>query len=346
MKQKESLHPDFKYSKYINAPMNIGGVGMMNFMNDKGIDAMDYGEDVQVTTELIESADGARFKVRIIRPCLVEVDNQVMLPCIVHYHGGGFLIKASPLLMKNLIDYAIRLGCIVVMVDYRLGRRHPFPKGFEDAYKALEWVRDNADDLNIDKDRIAIAGDSAGGALAAGVAIRARDEAGPKICFQLLLYPVMDHTQKQASIELYKDAPIWNQRKNKKMWQLYFREGIPDQIGYASPPLNAKSHQGLPPAYIEVAEYDCLRDEGIAYGRALQNCGVDAQVHCLDRAVHGYDNFLNSAYVDTFVDRRIEVLKLIFGKADIGMSIDDVDSGIEQEGVRDRGGGQVGDVNG
>ncbi len=280
--KKYNLHPDFKNARFIHAPTNTFGVELMNRFNEKAIEKMKFDSKLRVEMVQITSEDGALVDAVLMRPKKMKE----VLPCLLYFHGGGFKIKASPLVLENLEEYTLKVNCVSLMVDYRLMPRYPFPKGFEDAYAAFEWAKGKGMAYGIDPDRIAVAGASAGGALAAGVAQKARDKGEAGIKVQILIYPVTDWQQRSDSLKKYWDAPVWSARKNRKMWDEYLLGGRSDDIGYASP-LYGRSFKGLPRTYIEVAEYDCLRDEGIAYGKALVNAGVEVEIHEVIGGVHG-----------------------------------------------------------
>lgn len=307
LKKRYNIHKDFDYAKFVQALDNPISAELVNRLNARAIRRIDFGDDVIIDNRDIFSNDGHRVNLKIIRPAVSEGH----LPCLINYNGGGFMITTSPMLMKNLVEYALRIHCVVVAVDYRVGVSHPFPKAFEDAYAGLKWVKDHGEAYGIDTSRLVVAGESAGGALAAGVCLKARDLKGPKILLQLLIYPALDYKSSQPSIKELYDAPVWPAKKNKKMWRRYLKNGYGTHIGYASP-LWAQSLEGLPRTYIEVAEYDCLRDEGIAYNEALKEAGNESELHLLKGGVHGFDNFIDSAYVDVFVDGRIELIKTLF----------------------------------
>lgn len=307
MNKRYKVHSDFRMASLIHAPTDPIGVGSLNYLNTRGIEHLELDEDVELIHYELPRPSGDWMKVYLLKPSGASEG----LPCMIHYHGGGFMLKASPLLIKNMADYAKRINCVVVIPDYRLIPDHPFPAGFDDAYNTLLWVYNESHIIGVDKERIVVAGDSAGGALAAGTVLKARDSEGPRILLQLLLYPVTDYTQSSHSMKEYWDAPIWNAKKNNKMWSMYLSEEATPLVHYASP-LCGDSFKNLPPAYIEVAEYDCLRDEGVALAEAYRRENNDVTLVQVDGGVHGYDNFLNSAYVDQFVDKRIALLKKVF----------------------------------
>jgi len=226
-------------------------------------------------------------------------------------HGGAFALKAAPYHKNLACEYALKTPCKVIFVDYRLAPKYAFPVGVEDCYAAFEWVCKNSEVLGIDKNRIAIGGDSSGGALAAAVSLMARDRKAPSICFQMLIYPVTDARQITESIKNYIDTPMWNSKLNHKMWKLYLKDGVHCDREYASP-MEAISLENLPDSYIEVSEFDCLRDEGINFAEALQKSGINVELHKTIGTVHGFDIAEKSEIVRQSVAKRIMALKKNF----------------------------------
>ncbi len=315
MKKNYQVHPDFKLANIIHAPTDPVGVTALNYLNQRGIERIEPGTKLTIETIEIQSKDGTFFEAYLIR----YKNSQGLLPCYIHVHGGGFMLKASSVLVKNMMEYAERLKCSVLLPDYRLLPEFPFPKGFEDVCSAVEWVAKEGHLHGLDAQRMVVGGDSAGGALAAGAAIYARDLGGPKLLGQILIYPVTDYTQSSESLATYWDAPVWDAKKNQSMWEKYLVDELSEvMIGYASP-LNCMDLEDLPRAYIEVAEFDCLRDEGIAYANALEAAGNKVILYEVEGGVHGYDNFMNSAHVDTYVNKRIKLLKKLFSSAITGI---------------------------
>ena len=176
---------------------------------------------------------------------------------------------------------------MVVSVEYRLAPEHPFPAGLEDCYAALVWTATEAKKLGIDPERIAIAGQSAGGGLAAATALLARDRGGPKLCFQLLEIPELDDRLDTPSMLAFTDTPLWNRPNAVWSWRHYLG---PDHRGEVSPyaaPARAENLAGLPPAYISTMEFDPLRDEGILYALRLLQAGVSVELHSYPGTFHG-----------------------------------------------------------
>jgi acetyl esterase len=208
-------------------------------------------------------------------------------PVIVYFHGGGFVIGNLESHDGTCRRLCHNIGCTVVSVDYRLAPEHVYPAAVDDSYAATQWVADHADFLKIDAARIAVSGDSAGGNLAAVVAIVARDRGGLAICHQLLTYPVTDMAFKSESYTtngtgyfLSKDMMVW-------FGQQYVPRGHNVEDPLLSP-LYAKDLSKLPPATVITAEYDPLRDEGEAYAKRLQEAGVPTKLIRYDGVFHGF----------------------------------------------------------
>ncbi len=209
------------------------------------------------------------------------------LPVLVYFHGGGWVagdVDAYDATCRALTNAA---GCAVVSVDYRLAPEHKFPAAAEDCYAAVQWVAAHAGEFGGDATRLAVGGDSAGGNLAAVVAHMARDQGGPAIAFQLLVYPVTDHNFSTPSYQenadgylLTKDAMVW-------FWNHYLRDSADGGSPIASP-LRSTNLAKLPPALVITAEFDPLRDEGEAYAKRLESAGVPTTLKRYDGMIHGF----------------------------------------------------------
>jgi acetyl esterase/lipase len=186
------------------------------------------------------------------------------------------------------------IGAVVVATSYRLAPENPFPAGVEDCYASLCWTAANAEELGIDPDRLAIAGQSAGGGLAAACALMARDRGGPKLCFQLLEIPELDDRLETPSMLAFDDTPLWNRPNAVWSWKHYLG---PDHKGEVSPyaaPSREQDLSGLPPAYVSTMEFDPLRDEGILYALGMLQAGVSVELHSLPGTFHGAALFPNA----------------------------------------------------
>jgi acetyl esterase len=225
---------------------------------------------------------GGEIPVRVYTP-----DADTPAPAIVYYHGGGWVIGGLDTHDGACRAFANATGAVVVSVDYRLAPEHPFPAPVDDAVAALDWVHANAGALGIDADRIAVAGDSAGGNLAAVVSQVARDQGGPPICFQLLIYPATDH--EFDSVSMNDNAEGYFLTRDAMRW--FYSHYLNDDSDGENPlvsPLRAENLAGLPPAFVITAEYDPLRDQGVAYATALQAAGTPCDSRTYDGLFHGF----------------------------------------------------------
>jgi acetyl esterase len=206
------------------------------------------------------------------------------LPLVLEIHGGGFT-KFHPDSFPAIAASYAMLGAVVVDVDYRLAPEHPFPAATDDCYAALCWA---VDALDVDPQRVVVTGGSAGGALAAAVALMARDRGGPFIAVQALKNPVLDDRLESPSQLQFFEAPVFGGRDAIEMWHHYLGEHADRSATspYAAP-ARATDLVGLPPAFIQVNELDPLRDEGIAYATRLLAAGVTVELYCTPRQHHG-----------------------------------------------------------
>jgi acetyl esterase/lipase len=232
--------------------------------------------------------DGEELRLRVHTP----TDAPGPHPCVYWIHGGGMVIGSADeedLTAQRFVD---ELGCVVVAPEYRLAPEHPYPAPVHDCYAGLRWVDENAGALDVDDSRLAIAGPSAGGGLAAGVALRARDEGAPDLSFQLLIYPMIDDRNETVSSKQVTDIGVWDREMNIEAWDAYLGEhsGSADVPSYAAP-ARAVDLSGLPPTFLDVGTHDAFRSETTAYAERLAACGVETEFHLWPGAFHGYDQF-------------------------------------------------------
>ncbi len=213
-------------------------------------------------------------------------------PVVMFFHGGGFVVGDLDTHDGTARQHAVGADAIVVSVDYRLAPEHPYPAAVEDAWAATLWVAEHGAEIDgeagADGQRMAVAGDSAGGTIAAAMAQRSRDRGGPRIAFQLLWYP---STLWDASLPSFTEnaaAPILDVKAVAAFSRWYAGDVDMSNPPAAMAPGRAGNLAGLPPAYIGVAGYDPLRDDGIRYGELLAAAGVPAEVHNAETLVHGY----------------------------------------------------------
>jgi acetyl esterase len=233
--------------------------------------------------ECMIDGPGGPLKIRIYTPRGVGP-----FPLLVYFHGSGFVLCSLVThdgMYRNLCAGA---GCVVVSVDYQLAPEHKFPAGLDDCLYATRWAAAHAAALGTDPARVAVAGDIAGGNMAAVTALRVRDEGGPMLCGQLLLYPVTDyHTPGTASYEENAEGYGLTRDTMKWFWAHYLNNASEAANPYASP-LRALDLSRLPPALVITAEYDPLRDEGEIYAARLRAAGVPTVITRYDSVNHGF----------------------------------------------------------
>lgn len=208
-------------------------------------------------------------------------------PVLVFYHGGGWVLGSRDSIDPPVRSLVNRAGCVVVSVDYRLAPEHKFPAAPEDCYAATHWVAENAASLDTDPNHLAVGGDSAGGNLAAVVSQMAKARGGPKIAYQLLIYPVTNRDFSTVSYLENADGYFLTRNAMTWFWSHYLARPEDAQHPYASP-LLAPDLSGLPPALVVTAEYDPLRDEGEAYAARLTRADVPVELRRYDGMIHGF----------------------------------------------------------
>jgi acetyl esterase/lipase len=205
---------------------------------------------------------------------------------VLYIHGGGFCVGSIASEHLGAMAAAAAADAVVVSVEYRLAPEHPFPAGLEDCYAALTWLASRADTLGVDPQHIGVMGSSAGGGLAAGLALLARDRGGPGLCFQMLCIPELDDRLDTPSMHAFTDTPMWNRPSAEVSWRYYLGDAATEVSPYAAP-ARAEDLSGLPSAYVSTMEFDPLRDEGILYALRLLEHGVSAELHQFPGTFHG-----------------------------------------------------------
>jgi acetyl esterase len=227
-------------------------------------------------------------------PVLVRVytprQRSAIVAGLLYIHGGGFAVGSIDSEHASAALLADQLGIVVVSVEYRLAPEHPYPAPLDDCYAALCWLHAGANELGIDSARIGVFGQSAGGGLAAGLALLTRDRKGPPLCFQFLGMPELDDRLDTTSMRTFTDTPLWSRPSAILSWKYYLGDqcepGSADVPVYAAP-ARATQLQGLPPAYISAMEFDPLRDEDILYALKLMEAGVPVELHTFPGTFHG-----------------------------------------------------------
>ncbi len=264
-------------------------------------------ETVDVRKEKVKSFDGYELTVYVISPKNIKEP----CPCLVNFHGGGFVFEGAFHHYRLAMLYAKTAGCKVVYVKYRLGPKYKFPVPMEDCYSVLEWVYKNSETLGVDNERIAVGGDSAGGTLSAAVCLMNRDRnSAVPIRFQLLVYPLLDMRNNSPSAQKFTDTPMWNSSLTAKVKPMLMPDGEIN-VSYISP-VESESLSDLPPAYIETAEFDCLHDDGILYAELLEKEGIATEIFETKGTMHGYDIALKAPMTARAVKKRADYMKKMF----------------------------------
>ena len=241
--------------------------------------------DVSVEDHYAPGPDGAPdVMVRLYRP----VNAPSPVPALYYIHGGGMILGSVAMTDPSCAAVASELNVLVASVEYRLAPEHPFPAPMEDCYAGLRWLAQSADEFDVDLSRVAVGGGSAGGGLAAGLALLARDRGEVAICFQQLVFPMLDDRNDTRSAHAILDGRVWNRASNAAGWNAYLsgNAGGDDVSPYAAP-ARAEDLSGLPPAYINVGTADLFVDEDIAYAQALLAANVPCELKVYPGAFHG-----------------------------------------------------------
>jgi acetyl esterase len=242
----------------------------------------DYASTLDITGVTVDDSPANAVSVRIYR------GGREPAPAVLYCHSGAFVLGNLDVDHRQCVELAKRGHCTVISVDYRLAPEHPFPAALDDALVALRWVADNAAELHIDTDRLAVAGSSAGGALAARLVQRAAAGQGPQIVFQLLHQPVLDDRPTPSKDE-FVSAPGFDAAAVRLMWHHYLT-GEPASADAA--PARATELTDLPDTFVTCSELDPLRDEAIDYSRRLMSAGVATELHVFPGTCHGFDALL------------------------------------------------------
>lgn len=250
---------------------------------------------------VVPGVDGPDPTMRVYSP----PDEGTGRPCIYWIHGGGYLFGSGLSVDARINRWVEELDCVAVSIEYRLAPEHPYPAPLDDCYAGLLWTARHADELGIDPARIAIVGASAGGGLAAALAIRARDRGEVTPCFQLLIYPMIDDRNTSPSSHI-EGALVWSRAANDLGWSAYLgsRFGTDDVPGEAAA-ARVDDVAGLPPAWIGVGSLDVFRDEDVAYASRLLAAGITTELHIYPGAPHGFEMMAPNARVAQACQRDI-----------------------------------------
>lgn len=307
-KKKYSYNKDLRLFSLLNPPVILPLLPVMQFFM-KSFYLTDF-PDKELTREKISVPlnDGGSIRALIYYPACTKAEN---MPCIIFYHGGGFVYNAAPhhfTLAKNL---AKATGAKVIFPDYRLAPKHPFPAAVNDAFDTYTYVRSNCSALGIDKSRIVLCGDSAGGNLSAVTCLIAKERGIAQPLAQMLLYPFVDSDATAPSMLEFTDTPMCNSKAAIKYNKAYIPDGAIGKHEYFSA-VDAPDHSELAEAYIETAEFDCLHDGGVKYYNKLLSSGTKAELFETKGTMHGYDIATKSQTYALCMKKRTEFLKRVF----------------------------------
>jgi acetyl esterase/lipase len=278
------LHPDI--AEGLKAiPFPTISAETLPTMRGFGFPAIPLSDEVE-RTDVVISTD-PHVVVRVHRP----KGHSGELPCLYSIHGGGYVLGTYAMDDARFDKWCQKYPCVGVSVEYRLAPETAYPGPLEDCYAGLVWTHENAASLGIDPTRIGIGGISAGGGLAAGLALLARDRGEVPVSFQLLECPMIDDRQATSSSQL-DNLAIWSRESNTFGWRSYLGALYgTDDIPYHAAPARAQDLAGLPPAFVAVGSVDGFRDEDIAYATSLNQAGVPTELHVYPGLPHGHALF-------------------------------------------------------
>ena len=256
--------------------------------------------------------DTGPVAVRIYHP-----EPGTVLPVLMYMHGGGWSTGDLGTADEACRLLATKARCVVVSVDYRLAPEHKFPAAFDDVYGVATWLSAHGADIDADGSRIAIGGDSAGGNLATAACLYARDNAGPQFVFQLLVYPSTELGIPRPSLVENANAPMLSTEDVAWFWDHYLSSDA-DRTDFRAVPSTAQSLEQLPPAFVITAEYDPIRDDGEAYGKALAAAGVDVTATRYPGVFHGFFTMPFLSRAQQALDDAVEHLTSVFARSGAG----------------------------
>jgi acetyl esterase/lipase len=268
-------------------------------------------ERVDVEERTVPGPAGAPdISLVIMRPRGVETT----LPGIYHTHGGGMVMGSNRFFLGALMEWMDDIPMVVVSVEYRLAPEHPHPAPSEDCYAGLVWTGEHLAELGIDPDRLLVVGVSAGGGLAAAMALMARDRGGPRLAGQVLLCPMLDDRAITPSSGELVGEGIWDSVSNATGWAALLGDAVagPDVSEYAAP-ARARDLSGLPPAFLDVGSVETFRDETIDYAQRIWQAGGHAELHVWAGGFHGYDMVMTATVSQATVAARSSWLHRILG---------------------------------
>lgn len=236
-----------------------------------------------------------------VRVYVIDAKPGAARPAILYIHGGGFIMRSAKSALSNVQKISLAHDCVVINVDYRLAPETPFPGALEDNYAALKWLHDHADELGVDRTRIVVMGESAGGGHAAMLTLAARDRGEIPIKQQILIYPMLDdRTGSTVDVSPWMGRYIWTAKANQMGWSALL--GVPAgsaSVPAGSVPAREENLNGLPPTFIGVGSVDLFVNEDIDYARRLMKAGVATELYVAPGGFHGFDEMLPESAIGT-----------------------------------------------
>lgn len=307
-RKKYDIDKAFKNWNKMNPPINKFFAGIFQFFL-KPIMSFEKSNKECLVKKQSVVLNNRKIKFLIYTPKNLKENS----PCIIYYHGGGFVLPAAPYHYRNARRYAIESGCKVFVPDYPLAPKNKFPIPVYSCFEFYEHILKNHEAFNINPDKIIVGGDSAGANLASVVCMMASDKNIKMPNAQMLIYPVISPPTPTQSMLMFDDTGMCNNKDIEKYSKLYFKNKEDKSHKYSSP-LNLEDLSKFPPTYIETAEFDCLRDEGQLFASVLKENNVEVSTHFTKKTIHGYDIVKKSSIVEESLMKRINFLKQQFSK--------------------------------
>ena len=271
-----------------------------------------------------------------VRCYVIEPEDSKIRPAMLFCHGGGFFLPVQASTLALAAAYVQKTGVRIFVPEYGLLPEHRGAEAFWDCMSVWEDMWNNAADYAVDTPHCLLYGESAGGALAAGIALKCRDDDWFRAAAMLLVYPVLDdRSGRYASMDLYSDAP-WSKKSNIYMWQQYLRDGTESLREYLVPMRN-EDLSGLPPIYIEPQEIDTLRDEACAFAERVASAGVSVTLNLQEGSFHGFDSDTENEFVRNVIAERTRFMDPFANGQRSGSLV----NGLPGSGRQDAGGGKV-----
>jgi acetyl esterase/lipase len=281
--------------KALMPPLTLEGLSQLRELPSPPVESLLEGRAVEHEELEVPGPDGAPdVQLSVYRPSAAGAAG----PCVYFIHGGGMVLGDRFTNIDLALEWVDLLGVTLVSVEYRLAPEHQGTALVDDCYAGLAWVAKHAGELGVDPGRVVVAGGSAGGGLAAGVTLMARDRGGPAVAGQLLACPMLDHRNVTVSSEQYDgDDALWTRTMNAFGWRCLLGDTPDDEVpAYVSPAL-ASDLSGLPPAYIDAGSAEVFRDEDVAYASRIWAAGGQAELHIWAGGFHGFDLIYPAARV-------------------------------------------------